>query len=83
MSTGEFEGYEALIAQLRAGTLDAPDHVRRRVLAGRTSARQRWADKSLRRKAFDRALRAPVSAAAVKALRAEGAKRARMEGRHD
>lgn len=33
MSASEFEGHEALVAQLRAGTLDAPDHLHRRVLA--------------------------------------------------
>ena len=33
MSAFEFEGHEALVAQLRAGTLDAPDHLQRRVLA--------------------------------------------------
>src|SRR5436853_1623092 len=52
MSTGEFERHEALIEQLRAGTLSAPDHLRRRVLLGRTSRRERWAEKSFRRKAF-------------------------------
>jgi len=33
MSEGEFQGHESLIAQLRAGTLDGPDHLHRRVLA--------------------------------------------------
>ena len=33
MSAGEFEGHESLIEELRAGTLDAPAHVHRRVLA--------------------------------------------------
>jgi hypothetical protein len=36
MSAYEFEGHEALIAQLRAGTLDAPGHLHQRVLARRT-----------------------------------------------
>ena len=52
MSAGEFEGHEALIAQLRAGTLEAPDHLQRRVLAGGTAKRRRWADMSGRRRVF-------------------------------
>jgi uncharacterized protein DUF4349 len=52
MSAGEFEGHEALIAELRAGMLDAPDHLQRRVLAGGTTKRRRWADMSRRRQAL-------------------------------
>jgi len=52
MSAGEFEGHEALIAALRAGTLGAPDHLQRRVLAGASEKRRRWADMSRRRQAF-------------------------------
>ena len=44
---------------------------------------QRCTDAALRRNAFSRALRGPVNGDAVKALRANPAKRARMEGRHD
>ena len=46
MSACEFEGHEALVAALRAGTLDAPDHLHRRVLAGGHAKRRRWADLS-------------------------------------
>lgn len=52
MSTGEFEGHEALIAQLQAGTLDAPGHLHRRVLSGGTVKRRRWADMSGRKRAL-------------------------------
>ena len=52
MSASEFEGHEALIAELRAGTLDAPDGLQRRVLEGRQSRRQRWAEMSRRRQAL-------------------------------
>src|SRR5204863_6274806 len=44
---------------------------------------QRCINVALRRKAFDRAFRAPVADAAIHALRAPCTKRARMEGRHD
>ena len=50
MSAFEFEGHEALIAQLRAGTIDAPEHLHRRVLAGSSVKRRRWADMSGRRR---------------------------------
>jgi hypothetical protein len=33
MSGFEIEGHDALIAQLRAGTLEAPGHLHRRVLS--------------------------------------------------
>ena len=52
MSAFEFEGHEALIEALRAGTLDAPGHLHRRVLEGRSSRRQRWGEKSRGRRAF-------------------------------
>jgi len=51
MSAGEFEGHESLIAQLRAGTLDAPDHLSRRVLALGPGKRAR-VPMSRRRKVF-------------------------------
>ncbi|HVC88131.1 MAG TPA: DUF4349 domain-containing protein [Gaiellaceae bacterium] len=51
MSAGDFEGHESLIAQLRAGTLDAPDHVHRRVLALGQGKRAR-VPMSRRRKLF-------------------------------
>ena len=41
MSASEFEGHEVLIAQLRAGTLDAPGHLHRRVLAAGPGATKR------------------------------------------
>ena len=41
MSASEFEGHEALVAQLRAGTLDAPGHLHRRVLAAGPGATKR------------------------------------------
>jgi Domain of unknown function (DUF4349) len=50
MSGSEFEGHEALIAQLRAGTLDAPDHLHRRVLASGQVKRRRWAEMSGRKR---------------------------------
>jgi hypothetical protein len=52
MSAGEFEGHEALIAELRAGTLDAPDHLQRRVLAGAPEKRRRWSEMSGRKRVF-------------------------------
>ncbi len=52
MSADEFVGHEALIAALRAGTLDAPDHLQRRLLAGSTTKRRRWRDMSHRRQAL-------------------------------
>ncbi|MDX6479885.1 MAG: hypothetical protein QOG85_395 [Gaiellaceae bacterium] len=52
MSASEFEGHEAVVAQLRAGTLDAPAHLHRRVLAGGSVKRRRWADMSGRRRLF-------------------------------
>jgi len=59
MSASEFEGHEALIAQLQAGTLDAPNHLHRRVLALRGEKRAR-VPMSRRRKLF---LVVPVAAA--------------------
>src|SRR5436190_4108464 len=59
MSASEFEGHEALVAQLRAGTLDAPGHLHRRVLSGGSVKRRRRADMSGRRRAF---LLVPVAA---------------------
>jgi hypothetical protein len=50
MSAGEFEGHEALVMELRAGTLDAPDHLHRRVLAGAPEKRRRWAEMSGRKR---------------------------------
>jgi hypothetical protein len=52
MSAFEFEGHEALIAALREGTLDAPDHLHRRVLAGGSVKRRRWSDMSGRKRVF-------------------------------
>lgn len=52
MSAGEFEGHEDLIAELRAGTLDAPDHLHRRVLAGAPAKRRLWSDMSGRKRVF-------------------------------
>jgi hypothetical protein len=60
MSAGEFEGHDDLIAELRAGTLDAPDHLHRRVLAGGTEKRRRWAEMSGRRRVL---VLVPVAAA--------------------
>jgi hypothetical protein len=60
MSASEFEGHEALITALRAGTLDAPDHLQRRVLAGGSVKRRRWAEMSGRRRAL---VVVPVAAA--------------------
>jgi hypothetical protein len=52
MSAFEFEGHEALIAQLRAGTLDAPGHLHRRVLEGAPGRKRRLAAMSARRRFF-------------------------------
>src|SRR5258706_1196519 len=52
MSAFEFEGHEALIAALRAGTLAAPDDLRQRVLAGRPEKRRRWSEMSGRKRVF-------------------------------
>lgn len=52
MSAGEFEGHEALIARLHAGTLDAPGHLHRRVLANAPGRRRRLAAMSVRRRFF-------------------------------
>jgi hypothetical protein len=52
MSAFEFDGYETLIAALRAGTLDAPDHLHRRVLAGAPAKQRRWSHASGRRRAL-------------------------------
>lgn len=52
MSGSEFEGHEELIAELRAGTLDAPEHLHRRVLAGGAVKRRRLAEMSGRRRVF-------------------------------
>lgn len=41
MSAREFEGHEKLIAQLRAGTLDAPEHLHRRILVTRSARSHR------------------------------------------
>lgn len=51
MSAFEFEGHEALIAQLQAGTLEAPGHLHRRVLGLRGEKRAR-VPMSRRRKLF-------------------------------
>lgn len=59
MSAFEFEGHEALIAQLRAGTLEAPGHLHRRVLAGAPARRRRIAAMSARRRVL---LAVPVAA---------------------
>ncbi len=66
MSAIEFEGHEALIGQLRAGTLGAPGHLHRRVLAGGTAKRRRLADMSGRRRVL-------VVASAAAALAVGGA----------
>lgn len=52
MSAYEFEGHEALVAALRAGTLGAPDHLHRRVLAGAPARRRRIAAMSARQRFF-------------------------------
>ena len=53
MSASEFEGHEALIAQLQAGMLGAPDYLRRRVLAaGPGAAKRVRVPKSRRQRAF-------------------------------
>src|SRR6476660_4292930 len=52
MSAFEFEGHEALIAALRAGTLGAPDDLHRRVLAGAPARRRRIATMSARERFF-------------------------------
>src|SRR5438270_10090559 len=52
MSEREFEGHETLIAELRAGTLDAPGHLRRRVVADAPAKRHRWRAMSARRRMF-------------------------------
>src|SRR5437764_905239 len=52
MSGSEFEGHEALIAQMRAGTLDAPGHLHRRVLAGAPARRRRLAAMSARQRFY-------------------------------
>ena len=53
MSASEFEGHEALIAQLQAGTLGAPDYLRRRVLAaGPGAAKRASVPMSRRRRLF-------------------------------
>lgn len=65
----EFEGHEALIAQLQAGTLDAPEHLHRRVLQRREKPVAVPA--SRRRKAFvlvPAALGLAVAAAVVHSL---------------
>ncbi len=67
MSASEFEGHEALIAQLQAGTLEAPDHLRRRVLAGAPARRRRLAAMSARQRLFV-ALPAAASLAVVAAF---------------
>jgi hypothetical protein len=67
MSASEFEGHEALIAQLQAGALDAPDHLHRRVLAGAPGKRRRLAAMSARRR-FLVALPAAASLAVVAAV---------------
>src|SRR5437762_10415108 len=59
MSASEFEGHEALVAQLREGTLDAPDHLHRRVLALGPGSRVR-VPRSPRRRLF---VLVPVAAA--------------------
>jgi hypothetical protein len=71
MSAFEFEGHEALIAQLRAGTLDAPGDLHRRVLAGAPARRRRLAAMSARRRVL---LAVPVAASfAVVAAVVQGA----------
>jgi hypothetical protein len=67
MSAFEFEGHETLIAALRAGTLDAPDHLHRRVLAGAPARRRRIAAMSARQRFFI-ALPAAASIAVVAAV---------------
>src|SRR5438067_3781311 len=52
MSGSELKGHEALIAELRAGALDAPDHLHRRVLADGRMKRRQFADLSGRRRAL-------------------------------
>src|SRR3954471_14583231 len=52
MSAFEFEGHEALVAQLREGTLDAPGPLERRVLGGAPGRRRRLAAMSARRRFF-------------------------------
>jgi hypothetical protein len=59
MSGFEIEGHDALIAQLRAGTLDAPANLHRRVLAGSPGRQRRIAAMSARRRLF---LAVPVAA---------------------
>jgi hypothetical protein len=59
MSAFEFEGHEALIAALRAGTLAAPSDLHRRVLAGAPARRRRLAAMSARRRLF---IAVPVAA---------------------
>jgi hypothetical protein len=46
----DFQGHEALIAELRAGTLDAPSHLQRRILADAPAKRRRLRDMSARRR---------------------------------
>jgi hypothetical protein len=67
MSASEFEGHEELVAQLQAGELAAPDHLRRRVLAGAPGKRRRLAAMSARRR-FLVALPAAASLAVVAAV---------------
>ncbi len=52
MSAFEFEGHEALVAALRAGTLGAPDYLHRRVLAGAPARRRRTRSMSTRQRFF-------------------------------
>jgi hypothetical protein len=53
MSANEFDGHEALIEQLQAGTLDAPEHLHRRVLAvGPGAVKRARVPKSPRQRAF-------------------------------
>jgi hypothetical protein len=52
MSAFEIEGHEALIAALRAGTLEAPGHLHKRVLGGTPARRRRLAAMSARRRLF-------------------------------
>src|SRR2546423_1030920 len=52
MSASEFEGHEALIAQLQGGTLDAPGHLRRRVLAAGPGVKRERLPMSRRRERY-------------------------------
>jgi hypothetical protein len=52
MSGTEFEGHEALMGALRAGTLDAPDHLRRQILLARLTPKRVRTPMTAQRKVF-------------------------------